>query len=113
VDRAAILNEWLAQLGQLNPASDPFRDPVGHTLREVLPVLAEVALGERPVKEAIAPLERLMRIRAVQDIAPSQAVGFLLRPNAALALMAFDMYVRCLEDLHTVQIRELRRRARS
>jgi hypothetical protein len=100
-------------MGQVNPASDPFRDPVGHTVREVLPILADVALGERPMKDAIEPLDRLMRIRAVQEMAPSQAVGFLMRPNASLALMAFDVYLRCREELHTVQIRELRRRVRA
>jgi RsbT co-antagonist protein rsbRD N-terminal domain len=128
VSRATILAAWLERLGPLAPAADPFRDPVGYTVREALPVLLDVALGSNPVEDAVAPLERLMRIRAVQDLTPAQAVGFLfeLKPLLrefggpadfardgridALALLAFDRYVRCREDAHAIQLRELRRR---
>ena len=109
VTRATIIHEWLAKLEPVNPATDPFHNPVGHTVGEVLPILADVALGERPLADAAEPLDRLMRIRAVQEVRPSEAVGFLL-PHASLALMAFDAYMRCREELHAIQLRELRKR---
>ena len=124
----AILDAWLADVGQPTAPSDPFRNPVGHAIRDALPVLLDVVLGRVPVIEVRAPLEHLMRIRAVQDCTPAQAVAFLfaLKPlvrdrmglDAAtedridrLALLAFDQYLRCREQAHVIQLRELQRRA--
>lgn len=128
MSRQTILDAWLANVDQPSAPSDPFRNPVGHAIRDVLPALLDVVLGCVPVLEVRAPLERLMRIRAVQDCTPAQAVAFLfaLKPllrdrmglDAAmedridrLALLAFDQYLRCREEAHVVQLRELHRRA--
>lgn len=128
MSRQTILDAWLAEVGLPTGPADPFRNPVGYAIRDALPVLLDVVLGRVPVLEVRVPLERLMRIRAVQDCTPAQAVSFLfvLKPlvrermglDAAmedridrLALAAFDLYLRCREEAHVIQLRELHRRA--
>jgi hypothetical protein len=107
--------------------ADPFRNPVGHALREALPALLDVVLGAAPAGGAAAPLDRLIRIRAVQDFTPAQAIGFLftLKPllrerlgfDAALedridrlALEACGQYLQCREEAYAIQKNELLRR---
>lgn len=123
---STILQAWLrTTAGDLVEEPDEFRNPVGHAFREALPVLLEVALGRLPMERAAGPLERLMRIRAVQDLKPSEAAGFLFElypllrdfvPTAALqervsrmAMDAFDSYMACREQAHAIRIKELRR----
>jgi hypothetical protein len=136
---AALLDAWLQLTVQWYPAEtalhlleepDQFRNPVGHAMREALPVLLDVVLGRIPAADATAPLERLIRIRAIQDLTPGQAIGFifllnpLLREHVAkdealqdrlngLALTAFDLYVSCREQAHRIQLKELRRRVKA
>jgi hypothetical protein len=78
-------------------------------------------------------LDAIIRIRAVQDLTASQAVGFvfLLKPILLelqpernpvlldvllndridrLALMAFDKYMQCREQLADIRVNEGRRR---
>ena len=86
-----VLEQWIAQTIQSYPSaavaflsgeSDPFRNPVGHTVRQCLTVLFDRLHGEID-PGCIAPaLDALIRLRAVQDLTASQAVGFvfLLRP---------------------------------
>jgi hypothetical protein len=82
-------------------------------------------------------LERIVRIQAVQDFTPGQAVGFLFRFKPVLrevwkeeghdrltaadltrlesridemALLAFDLYMECREQMYEIQAKEARRR---
>ncbi|MGB2678239.1 MAG: RsbRD N-terminal domain-containing protein [Candidatus Acidiferrum sp.] len=136
-ERAPILEQWIARTIQsyapasvpfLSREDDPFRNPVGHTLRESLTTLFEQLQGNMD-KDHIAPaLDAIIRIRAVQDLTASQAVGFvfLLKPILRelapetdqvalgeridrLALMAFDNYMRCREQLAEIRLSESRR----
>ena len=112
----------------LGVEKDPFRNPVGHTLRENLAVLLEQLLGGMDPEPAQAALENILRIRAVQDLTASQAVQFVfqLRPILRkfqaeanyevldaridqLALWAFEEYARCRERLADLRISESRR----
>jgi hypothetical protein len=132
-----MLDRWLALALEFHSADtvrflgkekDPFRNPVGHTLRENLAVLLEQLLGSMEAEPAQAAVGNILRIRAVQDLTASQAVQFVfqLRPilrqfqPAAdyevldgridqLALWAFEEYVRCRERLADIRIRESRR----
>ena len=116
---------------------DPFRNPVGHTLEEAFPVLVDELLGGMD-RSRIAPLlDQIVRIRAVQDFSASQAVAFvfLLKPVvhealeregqrdqdgvdlAALderidqmALLAFDLFMKCREQIYEMRVNEARRR---
>ncbi len=144
--RDPILERWIAETIQSYPPSaapflagenDPFRNPVGHTLRESLTALFDELQGNMDPDRIAHALDALIRIRAVQDLTASQAVGFvfLLKPillelqperNPAardvplgvllndridrLALMAFDKYMQCREQLADIRVSEGRRR---
>jgi hypothetical protein len=136
LDTSPLLVAWLRVTAESYPAEtarhlledqDPFRNPVGQVLRDTLPALLTVILGNKPAAYAFPALERLIRIRAVQEFTPAQAIGFLFQvkplirenfPNDAaiedriteLTLSAFDMYVNCREQMHAIQLKELRRK---
>lgn len=133
----AMLDQWFAQTAESYPRltaqflaleRDRFRNPVGHALRESLSVLLREILGSMEAKSIVPALDGILRIRAVQDLLPSEAVGFvfLLRPILLgsnpprpamiearidqLALMAFDHYMNCREQVAQVRENENRRR---
>ncbi len=140
--REPILEQWIAETIQSYPPSavpflagegDPFRNPVGHTLRESLTALFKQLQGDMDTDCIATALDAIIRIRAVQDLTASQAVGFVfllkpilreLRPEHdpvlldvllndridQLALMAFDKYMQCREQLADIRVSEGRRR---
>lgn len=108
---------------------DPFLNPVAHTLREGLAKLARELTGAMD-EAAVAPaLDAVVRLRAVQDFSPAEAVGFvfelrsLLREEGGpvselmdarvdeLALMAFNKYMDCREQIFELRAKELRLQA--
>ena len=133
----AILDKWFARAVEAYPGEtvrflvtekDQFRNPVGHILRENLAVLLRELLGEMDPSCTRPALEAVVRVRAVQDLTATQAVGFIfmvrpivheLKPelDAALlnrkidqlALMSFEEYVRCREQLFEIRVNESRR----
>jgi hypothetical protein len=144
--RVALCDRWLgAVLGDYGEETaarwrrerDRFANPVGHALVTGLPeLLAAVAAGGEPGPGAAAALEGIVRIRSVQELVPSRAVGFVLvlrdaiREELAdelaggaraaeladvdaaierLALLAFDGYVRCREQMFRLRQEELKR----
>jgi hypothetical protein len=144
--RRAILEAWLAATLRTYPEQttrflslegDPFRNPVGHTLKESFGLLLDAILDGRVAAPATGALEAVIRLRAVQDFRPGQAVGFLflvksiLREHLVreipgepagdalalldrrvdeLALLAFDLFMQCRERLYEIRLREARRR---
>ncbi len=136
------LDAILGQYGAVTAARwrrerDPFANPVGHALTSGLPALLEAVIGDgEPGAPALVALEAIVRIRSVQDLAPSRAVGFVyllrdaIREELAgelargahdaelaamderierLALRAFDTYVRLREQLYRMRQEELKR----
>jgi hypothetical protein len=132
-----ILERWIAETMASYPSatvpflsgeSDPFRNPVGHTVRQNLTILFEQLHGNMD-PACIAPaMDEIVRLRAVQDLTPTQAVGFvfLLKPILRelapeedqialadridrLALLAFDKYMQCREQLAEIRVSEWRR----
>ena len=110
----------------LSGEQDPFRNPVGHTLRENLATLVHELLGTMD-KQAIAPaLDAIIRLRAVQSFSPAEAVRFVFELRTAvretssavpesfqnrideLALMAFDQFMTCREQIFELRARELK-----
>ena len=138
--RDPIVEQWIASALRSYPSAsvpflsaedDPFRNPVGHTLRQSLTTLFEELRGGMETERLAPALDALIRIRAVQDLTASQAVGFvfLLKPivrelapadvslNASLndridriALMAFDKYMQCREHVADIRVNEGQRR---
>jgi hypothetical protein len=112
----------------LSGEQDPFRNPAGHVLKESLTMLARELLGEMDEKAMAPALDALVRLRAVQDFRPSDALRFIfdLREVVAevtgevpralenrideLALMAFDQYMACRDQIAGLRQKELRSR---
>jgi RsbRD-like negative regulator of sigma factor len=144
--QGAVCRRWLEAVlaGYGEPTAtrwlrdkDPFRNPVGHALETGLPaLLAAVARGGELPEEAAAALEAIVRIRSVQDMAPSRAAGFVwllrdaIRSELAgelaggahaeelaaverrierLGLRAFDTYVVLREQVFRLRQEELKR----
>ncbi len=136
--KTAICARWLdAVLQGYGPETalrwrrvhDPFANPVGHAFSTGLPLLFDAVAGTGdPSPAAMEALEQIVRIRSVQDLPASQAVGFLLllreairaeAPSAdlaeinvrieALLLRAFDLHLRFREQLLRIRQEELKR----
>ncbi len=134
----AILGEYGAQTAtKWVQVQDPFANPVGHSLKTGLPELFDAVICDgEPAAGAVTALEGIIRIRSVQGLAPSRAVGFvfLLRDvvrgelvdelaggaHAAelaavdrrveqLAMLAFDTYVRIRDQVFSLRQEELKR----
>ena len=116
----------------LSGGADPFANPVGHTVREGLGRLYDRFTADVPDAELSSAIDGIVRIRAVQEFTPSAAVGFvytlraILREELAeaaldpagqaalesgvdrLALVAFDVYMKCREKIFDIRVREIR-----
>jgi len=139
--RGVVLERWFQAVLATYPeetarflagGADPFANPVGHTVREGLGRLYDRFVADVPTSELSAAIDGIVRIRAVQEFAPSAAVGFvytlrkILREELAdaaldpagqavlengvdrLALVAFDVYMQCREKIFEIRVREIR-----
>lgn len=123
VDTAAFLKKQTNQ----------FINPVGHTIAETLEgIFSRILEGAEPAKIS-ALLDNIIRLRAVQDFSPSQALSFIpalkkvlrdalkkeLSEQALseelqalesfiddLALAAFDIYMKCREKIYELKATE-------
>jgi hypothetical protein len=121
----------------LDRERDRFRNPVGHSLKEALPALFDELLGDMDAARIAPLLDGIVRIRAVQDFTAAQAVAFLFllkkvvrealggaAPGGVtggevasleerideMALLAFDLFVKCRERIYEIRTNEARRR---
>ncbi|MBZ5628382.1 MAG: RsbRD N-terminal domain-containing protein [Acidobacteriia bacterium] len=135
-----LVEQWFAQTLESFPdlsarflaeEKDRFRNPVGHALHTSMAALLQEVLGNMDAGKIAPALDAIVRIRVVQDFTPGEAVGFvfLLRsivrgsnpPRPAmiearidqLALMAFDQYMRCREQIAEIRANEIRRQTRA
>ena len=117
----------------LKKNTDRFANPVGSVISSQIETLFDALVNKAPRDEISASLDRLIRIRAVQDFSPSEAVGFVfsfkpiireelkkeiekepkLKGLAELetrldetALLAFDVYKACREKIHQIKRNE-------
>lgn len=114
---------------------DAFANPVGMLIRDGLTRIFDLLCAEAEDEAFVQPVDQIVRIRAVQAFAPSQAVApflelrwlarHILADEASappppgqwdhfacaverVALMAFDRYCRCREELYQARVRELK-----
>jgi hypothetical protein len=143
--RAAVLERWRAMVFGSYPEEavrffrsekDAFRNPVGHSLLRSTETLYDgVLLGQEGAAVADA-VEAVVRLRAVQELSASEAVGFVFSLKRAvreevraarlegelwpalavlderidaLAAAAFDLYGRSRERVYRIRVDELRR----
>ena len=114
---------------------DQFANPIGGVIREALDALFLLLAKNAEPEEFVAPIQRIIRIRAIQDFAPSQAVSpihavkhitreilaadkershlvdelydFEFAVDLAV-LAAFDLYMEDRERLYNVRLQEMR-----
>jgi hypothetical protein len=144
--RDAVTQRWIADILATYPAEaatafgreqDRFANPVGYSVRAgAQSIVAALCDGMAPVALR-AGLHEILRVRAVQQFSPAQALGFVFRlkdailaelagadgaPPAAvvpaalddviesLALMAFEVYTECREQVYRLRLEETKRR---
>ena len=115
---------------------DPFANPVGHSLREGTRAILDGVIDGQDTNEIQRHLDDIIKIRAVQQMAPSEALGFVFGLKRAIraelaraesdmadieqlalldervdrvALAAFDVYVACREQVSELRVNEARR----
>lgn len=116
-------------------SQDPFANPVGSSIKAGLTRLFPLLRTGAAAEQYAEPLDMVIRIRAVQDLSPAQALAPLLelkwivrqvfsldttyrdllpqllafdRDVDRMVLQAFDLYMACRDRLHRARIRELK-----
>ena len=120
----------------LSQEKDPFQNPVGHNLKEGLSNLFDGLIQPGEVASLASVLDGIVRIRAVQDFTAGQALVFpfllkqIIRTEFSadiqrysnelsalearideLALLAFDLFVKCREQVYELKVNEIKRRS--
>lgn len=142
--KAAILQKWLDFILETYPADsarflkqekDRFANPVGSAITQAVRDIFNGLLGDSSPDKMAAPLDSIIRIRAVQDFPPSVAVSFMMSLKKAvrdvlaqelhqekvldelvqfeskidgLTLLAFDIYTRCREQIYEITMNEVK-----
>jgi RsbT co-antagonist protein rsbRD N-terminal domain len=146
-ERTTILSRWFDFILKTYPPetatllrkeTNQFANPVGHTIYHGMEGLYDELLRGGDSEKISSFLDRIIRIRAVQDFSPSQAVSFLLvlktvvrevlqdqiregqiTPEDLVSfdaevdgvmLLGFDIYMQCREKLHEVKLNEVKNR---
>lgn len=143
--RAEILDKWKALLIDSYPAEtrrflqrerDAFANPVGARFETSLEKVLDGFLDDMDPASWEGSLDDILRVRAVQDFSPSEAVGFLMGLKGVvrgaveksgenttrreildfearvdrLVLLAFDIYSGCRQELNDLRVKEVSRR---
>jgi L-fucose mutarotase/ribose pyranase (RbsD/FucU family) len=143
--RETVLKRWLELILDTYPADvanflrlekDRFANPIGHVLIQGTEILYDALLHDNDPDTIKTVLDDIIRIRAVQDFMPSQAIAFVfllkqaIREEAGktmqgkelfdalshyevkidtMALCAFDVYERCREEIHNISTGEIKK----
>jgi hypothetical protein len=142
--KTAIIKNWFTLAVETYPPDtasflkrqkDPFANPVGRTISLGLEALFNELLKEMNHEIITSFLDPIIRIRAIQNFSPAQAVSFIfllkkaVRENIKkedleeqlfnelllfeskidkLALIAFNIYVQCKEKIYDLKANEMR-----
>lgn len=133
-----ILKSYPEETAQfISREKDPFANPVGSTIGKGIEDLFEALQREIDPNTVSSFLDRIIRIRAIQDFSPSRAINFIfilkdvLREELKseledanilkelfelesrideLALIAFDIYMKCREKIYELKANEIKNR---
>ncbi len=146
-DKPALSKAWFDLiLGTYPPETsallqkdkNQFSNPVGYTLSESISGIIDEMLGDFDREKVLPLVDKVVRVRAIQDFSPAQAVGFVfllkkivrnrvevgirekrVSPSEVLAfeskidelaLMAFNVYAGCREKLYELRVNEVKNR---
>ncbi len=138
-NRSTIIKKWQQAILQTYPKEtqkflkkekSQFANPVGSIIGKDVDILFDELVKGEDTEKIFYSLDKIIRIRAVQDFKPSHAVGFVLQlksivretlgegASAALhlledridaaALLAFDVYSQCRQQLYDIRVKEVR-----
>ncbi len=141
--RAEIVSRWFEAIADrygpetavfLKKQQDQFANPIGHALRHGTAAVFDALVNDAEFGE---PLERIVKIRAVQETKASEAVGFIFLLKDAvrlelgnairerqlwddlaefdsridrLALAAFDLFMASREKIYEIRAHAIERR---
>ncbi len=141
--KSAIIARWFDVILETYPADtsrflktqkNRFTNPVGQSILQGIENIFETLLRGGSTDEISPFLDNIIRIRAVQDFTPSQAVSFIFSLKKvirdelgseseallgqelselevridSLALSCFDVFMQCREKLYDIKANELR-----
>ena len=146
-NKKKLVRQWFDMLAGTYPLetvrllkkeTSQFANPVGHTFLVAIEEILEEFLGQNNAEAMWPLLDKVIRIRAIQDFSPSSSLAFIFglktialkvleedlaagvvdreelsdfdRKVDALALSAFDVYMRCRENLFEVRMTEVKNR---
>lgn len=141
-----ILSKWFNYLCQEYPEKtqkhlksdkSQFQNPVGHNTYQGLEGILDEFLGGMETEKLSTHLDKILRIKAVQDFSASKAVAFVfLLKNIIrneletdwpihknhndymaidkriddISLLAFEVYMKCRETIYQLRIDEVKKR---
>jgi hypothetical protein len=144
--KTAIVKKWFDLTAQtyapdtaefIKSKTDPFANPVGGSILSGLDGLLDQLIHDMDPQIINTYLDPIIRIRAVQNFTPSQAIAFILSLKKALrtsltkelreirnltelleveskidrlSLMAFDIYMQCREKIYQLSANETKNR---
>ena len=143
--KSEVLNTWLDKLIEsyssdarrfFRKQKDPFANPVGTTLKRELENLYDFLLKEWDTNQISSIMDRIIRVRAIQDFTPSQALSFVFDLKTIIreklkkeiisydlqdevlkieividrmALLGFDVYSNCRQRLYEIRVNEVKK----
>jgi len=144
-NRKEITNEWIESVVATYPEGsanfllrkkDRFHNPIGHAITNELPRIIDQILGDMDFDTIGPALDKMIRIRSVQEFTPSYAVKFVFDLKTIfrgwmqkgdipwssdaeqlfdridkIELLAFDIYTGCRDQMHEIRIREIKNRS--
>jgi hypothetical protein len=146
-NKKSLVRQWFDMLAGTYPLetvrllkkeTSQFANPVGQTFLVAIGEILDEFLGQNSAEAMALLLDKVIRIRAIQDFSPSSSLAFIfgLKTIArevleedltagvvsreelsdfdlkvdGLALCAFDVYMRCRENLFEVRMTEVKNR---
>lgn len=136
--RQAVLDRWIESVINAYPDQtaiflkeqpNRFANPVGASLREGLADIIDGVVAGTDPDDLRQALDLVIRVRAVQEFTPGDAVGFVFdlkdivrdlvasssevpeefdRNIDRLGLVAFEVYMGCREQLWSIRAKEIR-----
>ena len=144
-NKSVILSRWFNSILETYPADtkqflrtkkNQFDNPVAHRIASGIEGIFRQILNDDEEKDVSPFLDKVIRVRAVQDFSPSQAVAFifdlkrLVREELGediregqlseelwrleeeidkISLQALDIYMKCREEIYELRVNEVKR----
>lgn len=144
-NKSAILSRWFDSILDTYPSDtkeflrtkkNRFDNPVAHRISSGIEGIFSQILDDAQVEDVSPFLDKVIRVRAVQDFPPSQALAFvfdlkrLIRKELGeeirkdqlsgelwrleqkideMGLLALDIYMKCREEIYELRVNEVKR----